>query len=170
MEQYGMSIDFSSSSFECFQKKYSLCCVKTVPITCTDGSNLTCTIYTYGTRFRSLITWIRFEQKITKSSEENLHIEQILAFVLQEFETFSYNRPDTPTSDYHDEYETYNSALEKCRAFLKSSDEILEMQISSYSMIEEQIIVRRSNDGESKLILEYGALTDTCPTLENEES
>jgi hypothetical protein len=170
MEQYGMSIDFSDSSFECFEKKYERVCVKTVPITCTDGSRITCTIYTNGDHYRSLIKWIRFEQTFEKSPFQNVHIEHLLAYVLQEFETFSYNRSDTTTGDYKDEYETYNSALENCKAFLKIYDDEEEMKIASYYDSVEKIILRRSNKLEMKLILEFGALTDACPTLEDENS
>jgi len=165
MEQYGMSVDFSSSRYERYEKNYSILCVKTVPIICTDESNITCTIYTNITGFTALIKWIRFEQTFDQSSLQNNHIETILAFILQEFETFSYKRPDTRTFDFEDDYETYNSALEKCSAFLQSEDEILEMRIASYNNSTERIIIRRSNEDGQKIILEFGALFDKCPDL-----
>ena len=115
MAQYGMSIDIDSVNFS-----YGGSLKKVVPIVCEDGSKITCTYFPTSERKKSIIQYITFEQELTGKKEEKVYLEQLLAFLMDEFIT-----PITVNKD--ESFEpvtcvTYNDATRICYEFVTSNE------------------------------------------------
>ena len=123
MAQYGMSIDIDSVNFT-----YGDRLSKTVPIVCEDGSKITCTYFPTSERKKSLIEYITFEQELTGDEKETVYIEQLLIFLLDEFETVMSQNKDESLNPYS--CVTYNEALRICKDFVEQDDNRIVFSVS----------------------------------------
>ena len=121
MAQYGMSIDIDSVDFSRDENDYLK---KVVPVICEDGSTIICTYFATSEYKKSLLQYIKFEQEVSDKEGETIHIEQLLAFLMDEFVTvMKENKDETfgPASEI-----SYNEALKICRDFCDSSEQETE--------------------------------------------
>ena len=114
MTQYGMSIDIDSVYFS-----YGDGLSKTVPIKCEDGSKLSCTYYPTSERKKALIQYITYTQELTGVDGETIYIEQLLTFVLDEFETALTRNKDVSLDSRG---VSYNEAICLCQEFINGEE------------------------------------------------
>ena len=114
MTQYGMSIDIDSVYFS-----YGDGLSKTVPIKCEDGSKLSCTYYPTSERKKALIQYITYTQELTGVDGETIYIEQLLTFVLDEFETALTKNKDVSLDSRG---VSYNEAICLCQEFINGEE------------------------------------------------
>ena len=114
MTQYGMSIDIDSVNFS-----YGDGLSKTVPIKCEDGSKLSCTYYPTSERKKALIHYITYTQELTGVDGETIYIEQLLTFMLDEFETALTENKDVSLDSRG---VSYNEAICLCQEFINGEE------------------------------------------------
>jgi len=116
MAQYGMSIDIDSVNFS-----YGDGLSKTVPIQCEDGSILSCTYHPTSERKKALIQHITYTQELTGVDGETIYIEQLLTFMLDEFDTAITKNKDVSLNSYHGV--SYNEAIRLCKEFIDGEED-----------------------------------------------
>ena len=107
MAHYGMSMDIDSGEYS-----YGNSWSNTVPITCEDGSKISCIYYPTGKGSNSLIDYLEFKQELSGEANETVYLEPLLAFVMDEFAPgMSENKDETFEPNMS---KSYNDALLVC--------------------------------------------------------
>ena len=144
MAQYGMSIDIDSVNFS-----YGDGLSKTVPIKCEDGSILSCTYYPTSERRKALIQYITYTQELTGEDEETIYIEQLLTFMLDEFDTALTENKDVSFDSYQGV--SYNEALRQCKEFIEGEEDEVKFFIFPKWGYGAATTLERKTDGKTTL-------------------
>lgn len=148
MAQYGMSIDVDSCEYT-----YGKSLSKTVPIICEDGSKVSCAFYPTGENSRSLIVYLEFEQELTGAADEVVYLEQLLAFVMDEFAPKMTQNKDESFEPFSSE--TYNGALLACQEFIEGKEAKLSIYISPENDKEFAVTFKRITDEKTTLSVRF---------------
>ena len=144
MAQYGMSIDIDSVNFS-----YGGQLKKVVPIVCEDGSKITCTYIPTSERRKSIIQYISFEQELTGEKDEKVYLEQLLAFLMDEFVTpMTVNKDESfePVSSV-----SYNEATRICSEFVTSNESENYFYIAPAEHVEKPVKFTRKTEEKTSL-------------------
>ena len=146
MAQYGMSIDIDSVNFS-----YGESLSKTVPIQCEDGSIISCTYYPTSERRKALIQYITYTQELTGKDGETIYLEQLLAFMLDEFDTALTENKDVSLDPYSGV--SYNEAIRLCKEFIDGEEAEAKFFIVPKSGFGAQTTLERKTDEKTTLSL-----------------
>lgn len=149
MAQYGMSIDIDSA--ELIKDDDGL--GKIVPIVCEGGGKVSCTYYPAGKGSKSLIVYLKFEQELSGAADETVYLENLLAFVMDEFAPKMTQKKDESFEPFSSE--TYNGALLTCREFVKGSDTTRGIYISPENDKEFAVTFKRRTDEKTTLSVRF---------------
>jgi len=144
MAQYGMSIDIDSVNFS-----YGDGLSKTVPIKCEDGSIISCTYYPTSERRKALIQYITYTQELTGKDGETIYIEQLLTFMLDEFDTAITENKDVSFNPYKGV--SYNEALRLCIEFIFGEEAEVKFFIFPKRQFGAATTLERKTDEETML-------------------
>lgn len=123
MAQYGMSMDIDSGEYS-----YGNSWSNTVPITCKDGSKISCIYYPTGKGSNALIDYLEFEQELSGDANETVYLEPLLAFVMDEFApNMTKNKDETFEPNMS---KSYNDALLVCDDFVKGNEQEMSIYVS----------------------------------------
>ena len=148
MAQYGMSIDVDSADYT-----YGDSLSKTVPIVCEDGSKVLCTYYPTGTSSRSIIQYMVFEQELSGKVNETVYLEQLLAFVMDEFAPKMTQDKDETFEPYFSE--TYNEALMTCQNFVTGKEKEVSIYVSPQNDHFFAVTFNRKTDEKTSLSVRF---------------
>ena len=151
MAQYGMSMDIDSVEYTDVDSLN-----KTVPIMCTDGSKVSCTLYPTGTGSRALIMYLEFEQELSGCENETVYLEPLLTFVMDEFApkmTVNKDESFEPFSSV-----SYNGALLACQEFVNGSVAKTNIYISPEDDNEFAVTFKRKSDEKTTLSVRFHLL------------
>jgi len=153
MADYGMSIDIGSVNFT-YGGSYPY---KTVPILCDDGSQITCTYRPTDKGRNSFVRWIEFEQQLTGDADETIYIEQLLDFLMREFETPLIDGQNRYYNDY-DKPLSYESALETCRDFIAGETIENSFYVKAYEDNFDTVTLKRGAEEKPSITLRLSIL------------
>jgi hypothetical protein len=153
MADYGMSIDIDSVHFV-HGSSFSY---KIVPVQCEDGSQITCTYRPTDEGRNSFVRWIEFEQQLTGDVDETIYIEQLLDFLMREFETPLIDGQNRYYNDY-DKPLSYESALETCRDFIAGKTIENSFYVRAYEDNFDTVTLKRGDAEKPSITLRLSIL------------